>query len=144
MRSAQKFLPLLFLILLVGSVAAQSAPAPDPAAQIAQLQQQIADAKGSADNAWMLTSAALVVMPNAPVLWIASEDNRPFSPTSVPGELERRAAMMPNLTCVRLAETSHDLHHDKPVDVSRLIKLFIANPADPQVVKYAMPPAAEA
>src|SRR5271169_5997315 len=69
MQLVRKFLPFLLLILLAGSAAAQSTQAaPDTAAQIAQLQQQIADAKGSADNAWMLTSAALVLMMTGPGL----------------------------------------------------------------------------
>ena len=37
-------------------------------AQIAQLQQQMAEAKGSADNAWVLTSSALVLMMTGPGL----------------------------------------------------------------------------
>src|SRR5213594_1878820 len=36
--------------------------------RIAKLEQQIADAKASADNAWMLTSAALVLMMTGPGL----------------------------------------------------------------------------
>jgi len=36
--------------------------------QLATLQQQVADAKGSADNAWMLTSSALVLMMTGPGL----------------------------------------------------------------------------
>src|SRR5256714_3273836 len=36
--------------------------------RIAKLQQQVADAKGSADNAWMLTSSALVLMMTGPGL----------------------------------------------------------------------------
>ena len=36
--------------------------------KLAQLEQQIADAKGSADNAWMLVSAALVLMMTGPGL----------------------------------------------------------------------------
>ncbi len=60
MRLLRRFLAFFFLILLAGSLAAQSPQAaPDTAAQIAQLQQQVADAKGSADNAWMLVSSAL-------------------------------------------------------------------------------------
>ncbi len=35
---------------------------------IAQLQQQIADAKGSADNAWMLVCSALVLLMTGPGL----------------------------------------------------------------------------
>ena len=62
---------LLLLFLTPGAVPAfsQAAPAgPETAAQIAQLQQQIADAKGSADNAWMLVSSALVLMMTGPGL----------------------------------------------------------------------------
>src|SRR5438105_509643 len=36
--------------------------------RIAAMQQQVADAKGSADNAWMLTSSALVLMMTGPGL----------------------------------------------------------------------------
>src|SRR5213593_2875307 len=36
--------------------------------RIAKLEQQIADAKSSADNAWMLTSSALVLMMTGPGL----------------------------------------------------------------------------
>jgi len=42
---------IILLLLLVGTLTAQSAPS--QADQIAQLRQQVADAKGSADNAWM-------------------------------------------------------------------------------------------
>ncbi len=69
MQSLRKFLPLLFLLLLAGQLLAQAAPAnPDTSAQIAQLQQQVADAKGSADNAWMLVCSALVLMMTGPGL----------------------------------------------------------------------------
>jgi len=65
----RKFWPFLFLLLLAAPLAAQAAPAsPDTSAQLAQLQQQIADAKGSADNAWMLVSSALVLMMTGPGL----------------------------------------------------------------------------
>ncbi len=72
MRWILKFLLFLAVMLLVVSLAAQSAPgsgdAGIPGDRIAQLQQQIADAKGSADNAWMLTSAALVLLMTGPGL----------------------------------------------------------------------------
>src|SRR5664280_328259 len=76
MRLFQKLLPFVVLILLAGTLVAQSAPVATPGAndgaapadRIAQLQQQIADAKGSADNAWMLVSAALVLMMTGPGL----------------------------------------------------------------------------
>jgi Amt family ammonium transporter len=61
----------IFTLLLIGpSLYAQSAPAP-PATdseRLAKLEQQVADAKGSADNAWMLTSSALVLMMTGPGL----------------------------------------------------------------------------
>lgn len=65
MRMLCKFLPLIAMLLLVMPVVAQPAGVD---AKIAQLQQQIADAKGSADNAWMLTSSALVLMMTGPGL----------------------------------------------------------------------------
>jgi ammonium transporter, Amt family len=43
-------------------------PSTDVAARLAKLEQQTAEAKGSADNAWMLTSAALVLMMTGPGL----------------------------------------------------------------------------
>ena len=43
-------------------------PATDVTARLAKLEQQAADAKSSADNAWMLTSAALVLMMTGPGL----------------------------------------------------------------------------
>jgi len=43
-------------------------PSTDTAARLTKLEQQTADAKSSADNAWMLTSAALVLMMTGPGL----------------------------------------------------------------------------
>src|SRR5438045_6769723 len=40
----------------------------DDSARLGQLEQQVADAKSSADNAWMLTSSALVLMMTGPGL----------------------------------------------------------------------------
>lgn len=45
-----------------------ASPSTDTNARLAKLEQQTADAKGSADNAWMLTSAALVLMMTGPGL----------------------------------------------------------------------------
>ena len=61
-------LPVLVILFFLGTLAAQSTPAPATADQISQLQQQVADAKGSADNAWMLVSSALVLMMTGPGL----------------------------------------------------------------------------
>ena len=67
------FLFFLLLLSLIPRVHAQTsaavAAAPsDPSARIAKLEQQLADAKGSADNSWMLTSSALVLMMTGPGL----------------------------------------------------------------------------
>ncbi len=60
MRLVCRFLPLMAVLLLAVPLAAQ--PGGIDAAKFAQLQQQVADAKGSADNAWMVTSSSLVLM----------------------------------------------------------------------------------
>ncbi len=46
----------------------QAGTSADVAARVAKLEQQTADAKSSADNAWMLTSSALVLMMTGPGL----------------------------------------------------------------------------
>jgi Amt family ammonium transporter len=48
--------------------AATPSPATDVNSRLARLEQQAADAKSSADNAWMLTSSALVLMMTGPGL----------------------------------------------------------------------------
>jgi Amt family ammonium transporter len=53
---------------LCAQTAGSASPSTDTAARLAKLEQQAADAKGSADNAWMLTSAALVLMMTGPGL----------------------------------------------------------------------------
>jgi Amt family ammonium transporter len=53
---------------LAQSSPATAAPAEQQAQRIAALEQQTADAKSSADNAWMLTSSALVLMMTGPGL----------------------------------------------------------------------------
>jgi len=70
----------ILLLLLSQAVLAQVAASPSPAAtvttasagaqndRLAHLEQQVVDAKSSADNAWMLISAALVLMMTGPGL----------------------------------------------------------------------------
>ena len=63
----------LLVLTLVPFVTAQnSATTPSPAtdvnSRLVRLEQQAADAKSSADNAWMLTSSALVLMMTGPGL----------------------------------------------------------------------------
>ncbi len=67
------WLSLFAIILLLGApfVLAQATGTPtsvSDTARLANLEQQVADAKGSADNAWMLTSSALVLMMTGPGL----------------------------------------------------------------------------
>ncbi len=50
------------------STSSTSSTASDQSVRLAKLEQQAADAKGSADNAWMLTSSALVLMMTGPGL----------------------------------------------------------------------------
>ena len=71
MRLVRKLTPFLLIVLLAGTLAAQTSAAAGTApqgSQIAQLQQQIADAKSSADNAWMLMCSALVLLMTGPGL----------------------------------------------------------------------------
>ena len=71
MRLVRKLSPFLLILLLSGTLIAQAASATDaaaPSSQIAQLQQQVADAKSSADNAWMLMCSALVLLMTGPGL----------------------------------------------------------------------------
>ena len=72
MRLVRKLSPFLLILLLSSTLMAQAASAVTdtavPGSQVAQLQQQIADAKGSADNAWMLMCSALVLLMTGPGL----------------------------------------------------------------------------
>ena len=69
-RAARLALSICLVFCLAPLVAAQAttSPADLQAAQLVQLRQQIADARGAADNSWMLTSSALVLMMTGPGL----------------------------------------------------------------------------
>jgi Amt family ammonium transporter len=59
----------LFFLIFASALFAQGfVPESDTAARVAAIEQQAADAKSSADNAWMLTSSALVLMMTGPGL----------------------------------------------------------------------------
>jgi Amt family ammonium transporter len=62
------FVVTLAQILSAQTAAPTSSPSTDTGARLAKLEQQAADAKSSADNAWMLTSSALVLMMTGPGL----------------------------------------------------------------------------
>ncbi len=66
----QRFLRTVLLVLLLfpGTQAARAQTAGAASARIAQLEQRISDAQSSADNSWMLTSSALVLMMTGPGL----------------------------------------------------------------------------
>ena len=66
MRLVHKLLPIALVFVLAGALAAQAPASSTPT--IAQLQQQIVDAKGSADNAWILVCSALVLLMTLPGL----------------------------------------------------------------------------
>ncbi len=55
-------------VLCAQTSGAQTTSSADSSTRLAKLEQQAADAKSSADNAWMLTSAALVLMMTGPGL----------------------------------------------------------------------------
>jgi Amt family ammonium transporter len=61
------WLVLFFMVLPVGAAIAQSS-APSNNDRVAQLEQEVREAKGSADNAWMLVSSALVLLMTGPGL----------------------------------------------------------------------------
>jgi len=67
MRLPKKLSPILVLLFFTGMLLAQPATTAQPD-RIALLQQQVADAKGSADNAWMLVCSALVLLMTGPGL----------------------------------------------------------------------------
>jgi ammonium transporter, Amt family len=70
----RRLIPRIVILLILAGFAppnllAQNSPAPDTQSKrMAALEQQAADAKSSADNAWMLTSSALVLMMTGPGL----------------------------------------------------------------------------
>jgi ammonium transporter, Amt family len=66
-RSSLRRIVLPVLLLLALTVVG-FAQAPTDADRMAELEQQVADAKGSADNAWLLVSSALVLMMTGPGL----------------------------------------------------------------------------
>ncbi len=63
-----KVVVLFFVVLLVSAPLLAQATQTPSADRVAQLEQQIADAKSSGDNAWILVSSALVLMMTGPGL----------------------------------------------------------------------------
>src|SRR5271166_191769 len=68
-QSGTVCLTLLMVCLLAAGALAQASSADEAqSARIAKLEQAVADAKSSGDNAWMLMSSALVLMMTGPGL----------------------------------------------------------------------------
>src|SRR5260370_15752960 len=68
-RSLKLLVALFFFYFAAHAALAQTqAAAPVDADRIARLEQAVTDAKSSADNSWMLTSSALVLLMTGPGL----------------------------------------------------------------------------
>jgi ammonium transporter, Amt family len=68
MRLLKGLLPLLIVTFFLGTLSAQTTTLASQPDRIEQMQQQIADARSNADNAWMLVSSALVLLMTGPGL----------------------------------------------------------------------------
>jgi len=69
--------------------------------------------------------AACVSRIEAPTLWIGSGSPFPPALAREPGGLEARVALIPGARFVRVEDTGHNLHHDKPAEVARLVEGFL-------------------
>lgn len=69
--------------------------------------------------------AACVSQIKAPTLWIGSGGAFPPGLANEPGGLEARLALIPGARFVRIEGTGHNLHHDEPAAVARLVEEFL-------------------
>jgi pimeloyl-ACP methyl ester carboxylesterase len=69
--------------------------------------------------------AANVKRIEAPTLWLASGRVSRIDKEE-PGGIAARAALLNNVVVEKVADTSHNLHHDKPADVARIVEAFLA------------------
>jgi pimeloyl-ACP methyl ester carboxylesterase len=69
--------------------------------------------------------AASVSTIRAPTLWIGS--GQPFPPgiANEPGGVDARVALIPGARYARIEGTGHNLHHEEPAAVARLIEDFL-------------------
>lgn len=67
--------------------------------------------------------AACMTRIEAPTLWLSS--GRVSRIDSEPGGLAARAALVKNVVCHKVEDTSHNLHHDRPVEVARIMEAFL-------------------
>ena len=61
----------------------------------------------------------------APFLWIGSSDPRPEAPPFDDEHVALRRSFRPDAEIVRLDDTGHNVHHDRPGDVARLVEAFL-------------------
>ena len=59
----------------------------------------------------------------APTLWLVSD--RKSRIDDEPGGLAARAALLRHVICDRVPDTSHNLHHDAPAQVARIVENFL-------------------
>ena len=59
----------------------------------------------------------------ASVLWLTSD--RKSRIDAEPGGLAARAALLKHVVCDRVPDTSHNLHHDRPDEVARIMETFL-------------------
>ncbi len=70
--------------------------------------------------------AACMKRIEASVLWLASD--RKSRIDAEPGGLAARAALVKHVVCDRVLDTSHNLHHDRPAEVARIVEAFLSKP----------------
>lgn len=61
----------------------------------------------------------------APVLCILASEPEPRSPTRDPGEVAARSSYFPSVAVIRAPNTGHNVHHEAPELVARLLETFI-------------------
>lgn len=60
-----------------------------------------------------------------PVLWIGSSDTQGDAPSCDEATVAARLALLPQADFVRLADTGHNIHHDRPEEVASLVEEFL-------------------
>jgi pimeloyl-ACP methyl ester carboxylesterase len=61
----------------------------------------------------------------APVLCILASEPEPRSPTRDPGEVAARSSYFPSVAVIRAPNTGHNVHHEAPELVARILETFI-------------------
>lgn len=71
--------------------------------------------------------AACMQRVEAPTLWLASGRVSRIDKVE-PGGVAARARLLKNVTLEKVPDTSHNLHHDKPAEVARIVEAFLSAP----------------